>query len=66
MPAQIEALEKEQGEIAARLAEPATYQGDPAEVRTLTERTAQIEQALLAAMERWDVLETRQRTLGGG
>ncbi len=65
LPAQIEALEKEQGEIAARLAEPATYQGDPAEVRTLTERTAQIEQALLAAMERWDVLETRQRTLGG-
>jgi ATP-binding cassette subfamily F protein uup len=61
LPARIETLEREQAEVAARLAQPETYQGDPAEVKRLTDRAEALEIELLEAMERWDSLENKQR-----
>jgi ATP-binding cassette subfamily F protein uup len=61
IPARIEGLEAEQSALAAQLSDPAVYQGDPAEVRRITQRTEAIEGELLQIMERWDALETRRR-----
>ncbi len=65
LPARMEALEKEQAAIAEALADPVTYQGDQAKVRTLGDRAAAIEEELLAALERWDVLDSRKRAAEG-
>ncbi len=63
LPGRIAALETEQAELAARLADPATYQtqgaGDPASLKALNERAAAIEAELLECLERWEALETR-------
>jgi ATP-binding cassette subfamily F protein uup len=61
LPATIEKLEVEQTLIAARLADPATYQGDPAVVKQLTERAEQIEEQILTAMTRWEALDAKQK-----
>ncbi|MDE3010049.1 MAG: ATP-binding cassette domain-containing protein [Pseudomonadota bacterium] len=66
LPGRIEALEREQGEVAAALARPETWQGDPGEVQRLSARAAAIDGELLAAMERWDELDNRQREAAGG
>jgi ABC transport system ATP-binding/permease protein len=56
LPAKIEALEKEQAEIAARLADGSIYTKSPQQVPVLNARHAAIEDELLAAMERWEKL----------
>jgi len=61
LPATIEKLEGEQALIASRLADPATYQGDPAVVKQLTERAEQIEEQILTAMTRWEALDAKQK-----
>ncbi len=63
LPVQIEAFEAEQAGIAAQLADPALYKGDPERVRQLQARHAQIEQAVEAAMARWAELEQKQARL---
>ena len=63
LPARIAALEAEQAELAARLADPATYQtqagGDAASLKALNERAEAIETELLECLERWEALEAR-------
>jgi ATP-binding cassette subfamily F protein uup len=61
LPARIEALEKEQREIEALLADPATYRDEPARVKPLQDRFAAIEDELLDALTRWEALEAKQR-----
>ncbi len=63
LPAQIEALEAEQAGIAAQLADPALYKGEPQRVKALQARHADIEQLVAAAMVRWDALEQKQARL---
>ncbi len=63
LPAQIEALEAEQAGIAAQLADPALYKGEPQRVKALQARHADIEQLVAAAMARWDVLAQKQARL---
>jgi ATP-binding cassette subfamily F protein uup len=59
LPERIERLEAEQKAIGARLADPSTYQGDPAAIRPLNERFAAIDAELLECLERWERLESR-------
>jgi ATP-binding cassette subfamily F protein uup len=62
LPDRIEALEREQRELGARLAEPAVYRDDPAAVKAMQARFAAIEAELEAAFARWDALETKRGT----
>jgi ATP-binding cassette subfamily F protein uup len=60
LPVQIQALEAEQGTLAARLADPALYQDHPQEAAALHARTEVIEAELLDALARWEALEAKQ------
>ena len=57
LPGKIAALEDEQKTIAARLEDPALYQGAPLEAQQLSERMAAIDEELLLLLERWAELE---------
>jgi len=59
LPARIEALEAEQAKLAAELADPAIYADGGAKAATAQQRHAQIDEELLAAMERWEALAAR-------
>ena len=56
LPARIEALEQEQKSIQAELATGALYRDDPARAGQLAQRSEQIEQELMLALERWEAL----------
>ncbi|MBL8352251.1 MAG: ATP-binding cassette domain-containing protein [Burkholderiaceae bacterium] len=56
LPARIEALEAEQASIGAQLADGELYAKSPTQVPALQARFAQIDDELLAAMERWEQL----------
>lgn len=56
LPGVIEALEQEQLSINAQLADGSLYSTDGARATQLAARSAQIEDALMAALERWDAL----------
>jgi ATP-binding cassette subfamily F protein uup len=56
LPALIETLEKEQQEIRAALADSSLFAKDPAKATAMFSRDAQIDEALLAALERWEKL----------
>jgi len=60
LPAQIQLLETEQMEIAARLADPALYQTDPGGAAKLQARSEAIDAELLDALARWETLEAKQ------
>jgi ATP-binding cassette subfamily F protein uup len=57
LPGRINALEQEQQAIGRRLADNATYSGDPAEVLRLNQRFAAIDEELTACLVRWEELE---------
>ena len=59
LPERIAALEREQGELGRRLADPQLYRRDAEEVRRVKARYAEIEEALMHALERWTQLEAR-------
>jgi ATP-binding cassette subfamily F protein uup len=59
LPARIEALEAEQKTIGARLASSELYTDEPQRVPELQARYAQIEDDLMAALERWEALSSR-------
>src|SRR5512143_1616710 len=59
LPARIEALEAEQTELAARLADPALYQAGSQDAAALQARSEAIEAELLDALARWEALEAR-------
>jgi ATP-binding cassette subfamily F protein uup len=56
LPALIETLEKEQQEIRAALADSSLFAKDPAKATAMFSRDAQIDEALLIALERWEKL----------
>ncbi len=59
LPARIEALEAEQRELAATLADPAFYAREAQRAGELNKRHAQIEEELMACLERWEALGNR-------
>jgi len=59
LPARIEALEAEQKAIAEQVADAALYASDPPRAAALLDRSAQIEDELMAALERWETLGAR-------
>jgi len=61
LPIQIAALEDEQSVLAAELSHPDFYKRTPAEAKRLNSRMAEIETALLAALENWETIEARAR-----
>ena len=56
LPARIAALEAEQAALALRLADPALYSSAAAELPALQARHSQIDDDLLLALERWELL----------
>ena len=60
VPQRIEALEKEQEELAATLGNGALFRDNPAHARQLQERVSAIEEELLVLMVRWEELEEKQ------
>jgi ATP-binding cassette subfamily F protein uup len=59
LPARIDALETEQRAIDAQLADGSLYASDPPRAAALAARHAQIEEELMGALERWEVLGAR-------
>ena len=60
LPRRIEALEREQSDIAARLADGTIYRTDAKLAKQLQSRNEEIEAEMSAAMARWDELEKRK------
>ncbi|MDR2324841.1 MAG: ATP-binding cassette domain-containing protein [Acidovorax sp.] len=56
LPEQIAALETEQARIREQLADPNIYASDNARAMQLHQRDGEIEEALMAALERWELL----------
>ncbi|MRW86270.1 ATP-binding cassette domain-containing protein [Pseudoduganella sp. FT26W] len=61
LPKLIALLEDEQGVLAAQLADPDFYKKTPAEAKRLNARVAEIEEELLAALEKWEAIEARSK-----
>ncbi|WP_137896480.1 ATP-binding cassette domain-containing protein [Ramlibacter sp. 2FC] len=59
LPEQIDALEKEQAALRAELADGSLYRLDPPRAVALHARDAEIDEALMAALERWEALSSR-------
>ncbi len=59
LPARIAALETEQAQLSARLADSRTYQDPAADIGALNERFARIEEELMECLDRWEKLESR-------
>ena len=59
-PAKIEALEREQEKLSARVSEPAFYKSDAAEQAGVHARLAGITPELAAVYARWEELEARR------
>lgn len=57
LPAEMEALEKEQAEINASLADGSLFISDPDKAMTLSNRLTEIDELLLEKLERWEELE---------
>ncbi|MDB5806441.1 MAG: ATP-binding cassette protein [Betaproteobacteria bacterium] len=60
LPGQIAALEEEQRLLTARLANPQTYNETGVNINALNARVGEIENELLVALERWEVLEQKR------
>jgi ATP-binding cassette subfamily F protein uup len=59
LPARLESLEKEQGEITGKLADPALYRDRAGDVRELQLRHTAIETELTRLLARWEELEAK-------
>jgi len=59
LPARLEALEKEQGQINGQLADPALYRDRPGEVKALQARHTAVEAELARLLARWEELEAK-------
>ena len=57
LPAEIEALEKEQTEINAQLADGALFVTDSDKALKLSNRLSEIDELLLEKLERWEELD---------
>jgi ATP-binding cassette subfamily F protein uup len=61
LPTLIAQLEQEQKAVSERLADPDLYKQQPDEVQRLNHRFAEIDQMLLANLEKWETIEARMR-----
>ncbi|MES2888187.1 MAG: ATP-binding cassette domain-containing protein [Pseudomonadota bacterium] len=61
LPEQIDALEKEQAALAAKLADGRLYTSDPKLAAETQRRHAEIDDLLLTAMTRWETLDAMQK-----
>jgi ABC transport system ATP-binding/permease protein len=61
LPARLQALEREQEELAGRLADPATYQDRAVAIKALNARNEAIDAEMVALLERWEALGQRPR-----
>ncbi|MBI4997490.1 MAG: ATP-binding cassette domain-containing protein [Rhodocyclales bacterium] len=59
LPDRIAALEAEQAQLTGQLAEPDLHSGRPDEASRIATRLGGIETELLALLERWEILESR-------
>ena len=59
LPGRIEALEAEQKTLNTLLADPDSYVKDPQGTTAATRRVAEIDDELMAALERWEELGAR-------
>ncbi len=59
LPRKIEALEREQEDIAAALGSGTLFRDNPAHAKQLSQRASEIEEQLLDLMTRWEALESR-------
>ena len=59
LPTKIESLEKEQTNVRAQMSDGSVYQRDPGLAQQLFRRDTEIDDQLLAAMERWEILSAR-------
>ncbi|NML13800.1 ATP-binding cassette domain-containing protein [Azohydromonas caseinilytica] len=59
LPARIDALETEQKTLTEQLSDPDLYVREPQRAAQMHERVAQIEDELMAALERWEALSSR-------
>src|SRR5467141_1064144 len=64
LPDKLKALEREQEQIAGRLADPALYRDRSGEIKPLQTRHAAIEKELTRALTRWEELEGKKRGAG--
>ena len=64
MPARIQALEAEQAQLGARLADPSIYSKAPDELAQLQKRYAAIDEELTACLKRWEELEAMRDKAG--
>ena len=60
LPARLAALEREQGELATRLADPAAYQDKSVDLKALGARNMAIDAELTTLLSRWEALEARK------
>jgi ATP-binding cassette subfamily F protein uup len=60
LPARLEALEQEQQEVVARLADPALYKNAAGDVKPLQQRHAALGEEISAAYARWEELEAKR------
>lgn len=60
LPAKIDLLEKEQGQITAALANPTLYRDQPEQVKQLNLRFAALDAELASALSRWEELEAKR------
>ena len=58
LPERIAALEQEQKDLQQAIHDPAFYKSAPAEIHAALARVTAIEEELLAALERWDALDS--------
>jgi ATP-binding cassette subfamily F protein uup len=60
LPARLQALEAEQAELNARLADPALYQDRSVDLRALNARHDEIEKELTQLLTRWEELDSKK------
>jgi len=60
LPAKIDALEREQSQITAALADGTLYRDQPEQVKQLNQRYAALEAELASASSRWEQLEAKR------
>jgi ATP-binding cassette subfamily F protein uup len=63
IPGRLEQLEREQQALAARLADPATYQDRAVDLKALNARHAELEEELTRLLARWEALEAAKASL---
>ena len=64
LPDQIAKLEAEQAALTAQLADPSLYTAKPQEAARLSARLSEIDDGLLALLERWEALEALSNPAG--